>query len=271
MRDNSRYNSLDDLSRVDNKGRNIRKPLIFTMIILPIAIAGGYFSVQMSISAMDPSALDAAMEQAGSIQLLIAVSIIQTVIYALICGFFGYILAGKTGLMRPFRFESSKILITVIVSLIGGAVLSLDAWTFARWIPELDGIYEAAGSFDAVTWIASILYGGIIEEVMMRLFLMSLLAFIGWKIFFRKEAAAPVKVFIAANIIAAAAFAAGHLPATIQTYGTLSPLLIFRCFLLNGAFGLVFGRIYRKYGIQYAMLAHMLFHIVSRTIWLIAF
>ena len=70
--------------------------------------------------------------------------------------------------------------------------------------------------------------------------------------------------------IPALAFAALHLPSTAQLFGTLTPLLVFRCFLLNGAAGLLFGRFYRKYGIQYAILAHMLFHLVSRTIWLIA-
>ena len=72
-------------------------------------------------------------------------------------------------------------------------------------------------------------------------------------------------------MIAALLFAAGHLPATALTFGALTPLLVFRCFLMNGAFGLVFGRLYRKYGIQYAVLSHILFHVVARTIWLIAF
>ena len=73
------------------------------------------------------------------------------------------------------------------------------------------------------------------------------------------------------SVLSALLFAAGHLPVTAQTFGGLTPLLIFRCFLMNGAAGLLFGRFYRKYGIQYAILAHMLFHLVSRTIWLIAF
>ncbi|MBR4766947.1 MAG: CPBP family intramembrane metalloprotease [Clostridia bacterium] len=98
---------------------------------------------------------------------------------------------------------------------------------------------------------------------------MTLIAFIAWKLFFRKEEAVPVKVLIAANIIAALAFAAGHLPSTITLFGTLTPMIVFRCFLLNGAFGLIFGRLYRKFGIQYAMLSHALLHIVSKTIWLI--
>ena len=104
----------------------------------------------------------------------------------------------------------------------------------------------------------------------MRLFVMSLLAFLGWKLFFRQREAVPVGVLIGANFISALAFAAGHLPSTAASFGTLTPLLLVRCFLMNGAAGLLFGRFYRKYGIQYAMLGHALFHVVSRTIWLIA-
>ena len=33
-------------------------------------------------------------------------------------------------------------------------------------------------------------------------------------------------------------------------------LVLLRCFLLNGELGLVFGWLYRKYGIQYAMIGH---------------
>ncbi len=42
---------------------------------------------------------------------------------------------------------------------------------------------------------------------------------------------------------------------------------VWSCFLLNGGFGLLFGRLYRRYGIQYAMLSHALLHIVSKTVW----
>ena len=105
---------------------------------------------------------------------------------------------------------------------------------------------------------------------MMRLFFMSLLAFLGWKLFFRRSETVPTSILIAANFISALLFAAGHLPATAAMFGALTPLPLLRCFLLNGAAGLVFGWFYRKFGIQYAMLSHALFHIVSRSIWLIA-
>jgi len=112
-----------------------------------------------------------------------------------------------------------------------------------------------------------VLYGGIVEEIMMRLFLMSLLAWLGWKIFFRRREKPPVGVIAAANVIAALLFAAGHLPATAMIFGTLTPLILLRCFLLNGGFGLFFGWLYRRYGIQYAILGHMLAHMVSKLIW----
>ena len=251
--------------------RKVKKPLLFTLALLPAAVAGAYSAVLQSVASIEPSVLEDAIRQLGSKELLVAASMVQPVLLAVICGFFGYLLAEKLALMRPFRFERPALCRALIVSLIGGAVLSLDAWTFASWIPQLAQSYESAGTFDLVTWAASILYGGVIEEVMMRLFVMSLLAFLGWKLFFRTENAVPTGVLIAANILAALAFAAGHLPATLQTFGALTPMLLLRCFLLNGAFGLIFGRLYRKFGIQYAMLAHMLFHVVSRTIWLIAF
>lgn len=248
----------------------IKKPLLFSLALLPIAVVGSYFSTIMVFDSMlEPSQLDEAVKQVGSKETLTVLSCIQPIVLTLLCGFFGYILSEKVGLMRPFRLEKKPLLISLIVSLIGGAVLSLDAWTFARWIPGLD--YHDAGHFDLPTWIASVLYGGIVEEVMMRLFLMSLLALLMWKIFFRKRESVPTGAFVAANIIAALLFAAGHLPSTAMLFGTLTPMLLFRCFLLNGAFGLIFGRLYRRYGIQYAMLAHMLFHAVSRTIWIIAF
>jgi hypothetical protein len=47
----------------------------------------------------------------------------------------------------------------------------------------------------------------------------------------------------------------------------LDALIIVRCFVMNGAYGVIFGELYRKYGIGYAMLAHAGVHIVSKAIW----
>ena len=213
--------------------------------------------------------IEEALAQVGSTEMLVIRGAVQTVGYALFCGFFGYILADKIGLIKPFNLQKSKLLVTFALSLIGGVVFSLDYWVFGNLI---DGIKEAdATGLTPEGVIASVLYGGVIEEVMLRLFFMSLIAFILWKIFARgyDKEDIPAWVFVTANIVAATLFAAGHLPATLATFGELSPLLLFRCFLLNGGFGLIFGWLYRKYGIIYAMISHALFHIVSKLIWII--
>ena len=247
--------------------KRFAKPLRFTLALLPIAALAGWFSIQYQLRITDPAQLESLTAQLGSAEALIPIYVLQTVLYAAVCGFFGCLLAARLGLMRPLRFERLPLLRTLACGLVFGALFSLDYWTFGAWMPALRG---ADYGFDAVTWLASILYGGVVEETMLRLFVMSLAAWLLWKLCFRKKAAPPTGVLVAANVVAALLFAAGHLPGTAQVFGELTPLLVFRCFLLNGGFGLVFGRLYRKYGIQYAMLCHALLHVVSRTIWMIA-
>lgn len=246
-----------------------KKPFQFAVCLIPIAVIAGIFCGLYQLDVLsDEMVAEAAAVYGGTAGVTAAVAV-QAVVYALFCGFFGCILADKTGLWKPVRFEKKKIAVTLSVSVVGGIILSLDYWTFGSVI---DGIQEGDIAGMTVSGvIASVLYGGVIEELMMRLFFMSLIALVLWKLFFRKygKEDIPAKVFVIANIAAALLFAAGHIPATLGTFGTLTPLLLFRCFLLNGGFGLLFGRLYRKYGIHYAMTSHAMFHIVSKLIWFI--
>lgn len=243
----------------------MRKALKFTLALLPIALVAGYFVTVYQLEMLDDAILQPVLEQMGSVWILIAISMIQTVAYAAVCGFVGCLLANKLGLWRPIRFEKAPLLKAVVYSVIGGVIFSLDKWTFGRWIPEVGASYEAPITLN--NWLGSVLYGGVVEELMLRFFFMSLLAWLIWKIFFRRKEKVPVKVLVAANVVAALLFAAGHLPATFVLFGELTPMILVRCFLLNGSFGLLFGYLHRKFGIQYAMVSHGLFHIVSKLIW----
>ena len=245
----------------------LRKALIFTLILLPVAAVGAYFTALYQLDIMDEATIALLMEQLGSTGAFVAVYVVQMVIYAAVMGFAGYLLADKLELMRPMRFEKQALMKTLPLCVLAGALFSLDYWTFGVWIPGVREATDITLSLHVV--MASVVYGGVMEEIMMRLFLMSLLAWLGWKILYRKQEKPPVWVFAAANVISAVLFAAGHLPATVMLFGQLTPLLVVRCFLFNGGFGLFFGWLYRRYGIQYAMLGHMLAHIVSKLIWAI--
>ncbi len=244
----------------------LKKPLLFSLILLPIAIVGGIFTVLYQFDTMPSDTINQAIAQIGSKEILIAISVVQTCLYAVVLGFVGYLLAEITGLMRPFKLEKSPLLKVLPITAILGVIFSLDYFTFGSVEPLIQEGTKAGLSVNSI--IASILYGGIIEEVMLRLFFLTLIYFILWKVFCRKKSIEeiPNRLFVTANIIAALMFAIGHLPATIMTFGSITPLILFRCILLNGVPGYIFGWIYKKYGIQYAMISHMGIHIISKLI-----
>ena len=253
------------MTRLLNK---CKKPLLFVLALVPIAIVGGYFTGVYGWAELTDAVKSQILAQTGNnLGLYYLIATIQALIYALICGFFGYILSDKIGLMKPVRFEKKPVMVTMGMTLFTGLVLCTDLFYFRNHIPQVAAIYQGNPSF--AYWMASVFYGGVIEEIMLRLFMMSLIAYIVWKIFFRREADPPTGVIVAANIIAALLFAAGHLPSTLQMFGEITPMILLRCFLLNGAGGLVFGYLYRKYGIQYSMMAHAGAHIVWKIIWII--
>lgn len=247
--------------------KRFRKPLLFALGLLPVSALGAYFTALYQLDSLDEATMALLMEQLGSTGAFVAVYVVQITLYVLVMGSVGYALAEKLGLMKPIRFEKCALLKTLPLCVLAGVLFSLDYWTFGAWIPGVREATDTTLSLHVV--MASVLYGGIVEEVMMRLFLMSLLAWLGWKLFFRKHEKPPVMVVAAANVLAALGFAAGHLPATVVIFGHLTPLILLRCFLLNGGFGLFFGWLYQRYGIQYAMLGHMMAHVVSKLIWAI--
>jgi membrane protease YdiL (CAAX protease family) len=98
-------------------------------------------------------------------------------------------------------------------------------------------------------------YGGIAEEIQLRLFVMSLLAWLGKFISKTPEGKPTDIIFWLANILAAVLFGLGHLPA-VSFLIPLTPLVIARTVVLNGLLGIVFGWLYWKRGLESAMVSH---------------
>ena len=196
------------------------------------------------------------------------ISAIQSAVYGFVLGAIGIWLGKKTGLWKDERTITKKpLLISIIISVLGGLAMILpDMLFFGKYSDAIMDSYAIKPTIPYI--LATVTYGAVIEEVMLRLFWLSLIAFALHKLFGRKNEVPTVAILIIANLIAAILFAAGHLPATEQMLG-LTPMLVFRCFLLNGGFGLMFGWLYRKYGLRYAMIAHGGCHIVSKLIWIL--
>lgn len=129
-----------------------------------------------------------------------------------------------------------------------GASLLLDPL-----LPEpLQPIADPGAGRSALNGLLASFYGGIAEELQMRLFLMTLLVWLATG--FGRRRAHPA-VFWGAIVIAAVLFGAGHLPAAAKIWG-LGEIVVVRTIVLNAIAGLAFGWLYWKRGIEMAMLAH---------------
>jgi hypothetical protein len=96
-------------------------------------------------------------------------------------------------------------------------------------------------------------YGGIVEEVLCRLLLVSALV---WLLARCNRRVARPWMFVLAIVLAALLFGAGHLPAAHAAGLLGTPLLVARIVLLNAGVAVVFGGLFWKYGLEHAMLAH---------------
>ncbi len=196
------------------------------------------------------------------------ITAIQSVSYGIVLGAIGIWLGKKIGLWKDEKVITKKPLVaSLIVAVVGGlAMILLDILFFGQYSVEIMNSYAVKPTIPYL--LATVTYGAVIEEVMLRLFFMSLIAFVLHKLFGKKHDKPTVAIFIVANVIAAILFAAAHLPANAKLFG-LTPMIIVRCFLLNGGLGLLFGWLYRKYGLRYSMIAHGGCHVVSKLIWIL--
>jgi len=149
------------------------------------------------------------------------------------------------------------------------ALVLLDRWVFAPISSVAELIHNVeSGSAKPSAWqgFLACFYGALDEEILMRLGVLSLLA-LAFRALARmrgqnRELALPTSVFWAANIVAAVLFGLGHLPAT-AALAPLSVALVVRAVVLNGTAGLVFGELYRRYGLEWAMTSHFGVDIVA--------
>ncbi len=234
----------------------------FLLFVLCSGLIGGYCIAFYLPDMYSQEMLQQLQEQGMTAEALALSAAVQYgILYGVILAAIGLIISRKVGLWKEIRFDKNAVAPTAIIALISALCLfpgdKLIFGPFSRWVND---VYTVSPGVPKI--ISGLLVGGVIEEVMMRLFFMSLLVLILSKLFCKKEKEIPAWAYAAANIVSALLFAAGHLPGTMAMT-TLTPLLLFRCFLFNGGLGLCFGYLYRKHGIVYAMAAHGAAHLIS--------
>ena len=233
-----------------------------------IGLVGGFFVGLYQLDSFPAELQQQAYDQGVTRTMLGLVSAVQSAFLGIVLGALGILLAKRTGLWKGEKTLTKKpLVLSLVIGLVGGTIMILaDLLFFGHHSQAIMDSYAVKPTIPYL--IAMVTYGAVIEEVLLRLFFMSLIAFILYKLFGKGEERPKTTIFIVANILAAFLFAAGHLPLTFTLIGN-SPLIIFRCFLLNGGLGLAFGYLYRKYGLRYAMVAHGGCHVISKLIWIL--
>lgn len=105
---------------------------------------------------------------------------------------------------------------------------------------------------------ARFLYGGITEEIVMRFGLMTFIVWLGSLIFKSLNSS----VYWIGILIAAFLFALGHFPIVYQSISDPSTALLSYVIIGNMVGGIIFGWLYWRKGLEAAMLAHIITHVV---------
>lgn len=251
------------------------KGLIIYLIIGILAVLTMYPMQKAALEAqIDQLPIDPGM----SLEMVALLSMLNPLFLLLIALLIGYFVADKVGLksivIHAKKMQMLQLKKGLKPAVIGGSLLGIIIILFDIVMrPLLPGIFTGtiqAPSLNSL--IAALLYGGIVEELLLRFGLMSLLVLLIWKLFQRKKTVPTKGVYLAAILISAFLFALGHLPATAaMTEMTL--IIWIRMLALNGLGGLLFGWLYWKYNLETAMVAHMMAHIsmnvLTLIIWLI--
>jgi len=108
--------------------------------------------------------------------------------------------------------------------------------------------------------LMGMLYGGIVEELLLRWGVMALFVWIGWRVAQRGQGLPTPALVWTAIILAALLFGIGHLPA-LASMVTLTPLVVIRTVLLNALGGVLFGWLFWKRNLETAMVAHAAGHV----------
>lgn len=212
---------------------------------------------------------------APSPALLAALSLIQPGVLLLGCVALGVVLAPRVGLRsvigglseRPFSRGDARA--GLLVGLLTGAgLVVLDALT-RPLLGAAGPALSLSRPRSLLETLTGVLYGGLVEELLLRWGVMTLLAWLGWRVLRRGAGTPGAGVMWGAVVGSALLFGLGHLGAA-GLAARLTAAVVARTILFNALVGVAFGWLYWRRNLETAMLAHASWHVtVTLVSWLV--
>lgn len=226
-------------------------------ILFIAALAGGAAVLPYALKLLKKSSAKKPLKL--SMTALVWLSFLQTAVVSALAVGIGLFVAHKIGLGAPFLEAALRgagvqgigqmITVAGVSGALAGIVLLLADLRFLPHWPQ--ALYEASRQTTVKDNFLASFYGGINEEIFMRLLGFSVFAWL----FSAFHASSSVALW-SANIVMTIIFGVGHLPALKNILGNLPPLMVARSLLLNAPIGLLCGWLFWTYGIEAAMIAH---------------
>lgn len=266
------------LHSLNRKNMRQSSPKIRLGIILWLAGFTGVLSlllidIELLVPLLPPSARADMPPITPAIKLL---SLVQPAIILTLAVLAGLFLAAKVGLSSPVAEAAAsggdltsafkpQIIPGLIGGLVGGLAIVLSAALTKPFLaPE---VIQRIGDFGGVLPLPTrLLYGGITEEVLLRWGLMTLLVWIAWRLFQRGKGQVKPALFVAAILISSFVFGVGHLPVAFMLFAEVTLAMTMFVIIANSVFGLIAGYLYWKKGLESAVVAHAVTHIILFTV-----
>jgi len=225
-------------------------------ILLAAALVGGLAIVPYSLRLIKGSGKPLKM----SVPMLTLLSFLQNAVLSAVAIGAGLIAAHAVGLGAPYIEAMlagsvpadpfmSMFGIAIAFGMLAGAVLLIADLFFLPYWPKQ--IVDTALKTTLWENFFASLYGGINEELLMRLFGFSVFV---WLLSFISHP--NITVFWIVNVVMATVFGIGHLPALKALVGNISRVMLARTLILNAPVGLICGWLFWTYGIEAAIIAH---------------
>ena len=104
------------------------------------------------------------------------------------------------------------------------------------------------------------------EELLLRWGVMTFLVWVAWRLIQRGQGKPRAIYFAGAIMISSVVFGLGHLPIAFALSPVVTSSLVFYIIAANATFGLIAGYLYWKKGLEAAMVAHMMGHVIVVTV-----
>ena len=202
---------------------------------------------------------------------IVLLSGLQTAVLLALAVTVGAWLAPRVGLQAPAvsawlggRSVGAALRPQWLPGLCGGVAGAAWLWALSRLAPEA---LRPSDPASAMPLVVKVLYGGVTEELLVRWGAMTLLLWLVWRVVQRGQGRPGGGLVALAVVLSALLFAVGHLPAAQAMAGVLTVPVVAFVLVGNTAFGLLAGWLFARRGLDAAILAHGLAHLLSHP-WL---